>query len=367
MATTNDITQARDAIIAAITTAFGDNGELRTRLNEYLGVDGEHHAGGNGIYTAQVRNIARQENERARGAISQFPIFNGTEDEDPYYWIDRFEETYAAFGWGDGANDIDKRRTAGMCMHGIAFDWYNEAKGAHTSWDGTNDAAGFLFSFKSKFASPEKKARWLHQLNSIQQSKGETVEEYARKFRKLLRKATEANAMEDRVQVFYFVKGLKGSLGPKVEVFEPADLAEAIRKARAVERGNKLETENEITQTVISSLQESNLLQVPANNQIQNQRTTTFQATTNNRVTDSEIDDLTKQMNNLKINKLNRDIQELQQQLGGRRNNSNNNGNNRRATFGNQRNQLDLSNVLCFKCNQTGHYANSCSNTRNGA
>ena len=63
------------------------------------------------------------------------------------------------------------------------------------------------------------------------------VEDYARKFRKHLRKVTMGNALPDQYQVNYFLNGLKPVLVSQTVVANPANLAAAIEQAKLVEAG----------------------------------------------------------------------------------------------------------------------------------
>ena len=106
---------------------------------------------------------------------------------------------------------------------------------------------------------------------SLQQLSTETVDQYALKFRRLLRKVNgNNNALVPAIlQVQMFLYGLVSVLIPLVATANPADLAAAIERARIVETGY---------------------------NYVLSKETTNFRNTT------QEVDELTKKIEQLSLN-----------------------------------------------------------------
>ena len=69
----------------------------------------------------------------------------------------------------------------------------------------------------------------------IKQGTNESVEEYARRFRSILRIATRGQVLHDLYQVNYFIQGLESYLGYQVRRDNPANLNDAINVARRKE------------------------------------------------------------------------------------------------------------------------------------
>ena len=104
-------------------------------------------------------------------------------------------------------------------------------------------------------------------------------------------------------------------------MFGPANVNEAIRRAKDAERGEKQKLDHELRQRGIDGI-DGLVNDKPQTNTPRSQNTTTRNTLNQTPVIESEVDDLTKQMEQLKINKLEREINTLRNQLGG--NNYNN-------------------------------------------
>ena len=72
---------------------------------------------------------------------------------------------------------------------------------------------------------------------TIRQTAGETVDQYSRRFSKLLRKCNNNNLVLAALQVRMYLYGLQPLLTPLVSMHNPGDLAAAIVRAKAVETG----------------------------------------------------------------------------------------------------------------------------------
>ncbi|GET55357.1 hypothetical protein GLOIN_2v1791382 [Rhizophagus irregularis DAOM 181602=DAOM 197198] len=73
------------------------------------------------------------------------------------------------------------------------------------------------------------------ELTRIKQEKNESVEEYTRRFRSILRIATRGQVLHELYQVNYFIQGLEPMLGYQVRRSSPANLNDAVNMARREE------------------------------------------------------------------------------------------------------------------------------------
>ena len=181
------------------------------------------------------------------------------------------------------------------------------------------------------FSTPAKQNQWTQNLQNIKQKDGESVESYARRFNKLLRKAQGGQALDARYQVNYFINGLTPILVSQVVLGSSADLAFAIIHAKLVETGVKV------------ALQ-SNLLT----------QTTPVPEVTIKTSSPAEVslEALTKQMEQLSINYAN-----LSNTMNNNKNKNRNYGTRPQVSFGNNNNRANLQ---CYNCGKMGHIARNC-------
>src|SRR3984957_16173756 len=146
-----------------------------------------------------------------------------------------FEQAHAANGWPDAR----KVALAAGHLRDAARDWYEQDRTNIAQWhiDARND--NFDDRLKGYFSTAARKNQWTRELQGVKQLEGEAVEDYARRFRKLLRKATQGDALADRYQVNYFINGLSPLLVSQVVLGNAADLNAAIERAKLVETGVK--------------------------------------------------------------------------------------------------------------------------------
>jgi hypothetical protein len=65
----------------------------------------------------------------------------------------------------------------------------------------------------NRFTREDVKRRKMTELTRIKQKTNESVEEYTRRFRSILRIVTRGQALHDLYQVNYFIQGLEPMLG----------------------------------------------------------------------------------------------------------------------------------------------------------
>src|SRR3954471_23854684 len=68
----------------------------------------------------------------------------------------------------------------------------------------------------------------------------ENVEDYAKRFKKIMRKVNYTNGLVNGVQVNYFIKGLNPLYIAQVLMAAPADLNAAITQAKLLETGTQI-------------------------------------------------------------------------------------------------------------------------------
>src|SRR5437764_1154422 len=134
-----------------------------------------------------------------------------------------------------------------------ARDWYLSHKTELTHWldwdepgENENDPRipheGFKTKFFTFFTPETKQNQWYHELMTIRQFANEKVDDYSRRFKKLLRKVNfqggnEPEIVPDILQVRMFLFGLSPLLTPLVATDNPETLEEAVERAKTVEVG----------------------------------------------------------------------------------------------------------------------------------
>ncbi|GBB98601.1 hypothetical protein RclHR1_32770001 [Rhizophagus clarus] len=143
--------------------------------------------------------------------------FHGRDDEDPYERLEHFETAATTNRWtGDG-------RIA------IAAGYLKDA--AHNC---------FIYQFEAYFSIETKKNQWNYELITIRQTAEEKVEDYFRRFKKVLRKVNgtaDPPPIPDALQVRMYLYGLNLLLIPLVSTNNPDTLNAAITHANLVETG----------------------------------------------------------------------------------------------------------------------------------
>ena len=220
--TTPAIMATEDQVRAIVNAAIYGAGNLQANGTPNIGA---------------IDRITQLRNARGNSKIVEVPEFHGKDSEDPYEWIRLFEQAQRTNAW---PNNRRINLAAGF-LRNRAMDWYLDNQAALTDWEDRTDAntiaASFKIQFLLHFATEAKRRRWLRELRNIRQQDGESIEEYANRFRKLLRKATNdtPNNIPDIQQVDNFIEGLKPFYVYQVRLNEPATLAAAITRARLVE------------------------------------------------------------------------------------------------------------------------------------
>src|SRR4051794_30064341 len=307
------------------------------------GVLGQHGLNINQILTAvqQAQQATTQALNALPGAggprevsIIKVPDFWGKDEEDPYEWVDQFKHAAAANQWQGEARLLN---IAKGYLKGAAADWVREATTVGVNrqivyWDNVNQQPTSLAPrLLEKFAPETRQNKWYQELMTLRQSSTETVDQYALKFQRLLRKVNgNGNLVPAALQVRMFLYGLIPVLTPLVATDNPANLAAAIERARTVETGYNYAPAK---------------APVPFGNV--------------NTVAGQEVDELTKRIEQLSLNYATlASALVIQPSQGGNRPNRNNYQQNQRTRQ--QRPTWQGNDRRCYNCDKPGHLARNC-------
>jgi len=87
-----------------------------------------------------------------------------------------------------------------------------------------------MFTISINYLStPTQKNQWTRELQNVRQKESEGVEDYAHRFRRILRRATQDQVLADRYQVNYFINSLLPIFVSQVVIANPDTLNAAIK------------------------------------------------------------------------------------------------------------------------------------------
>ena len=213
-----------------------DEDQLKNLLKAVLGKDGLNIA----------KTLQGEPRSRELSIVKVEPFF-GKEEEDPYEWIEMFEQAALANQW-------PRERWPEIApgyLKGAARDWYVTNKDELNVWGDWDEEVdedhepilhmGVRTRFLKFFTPEAKQNQWYHELMTIRQFATEKVDDYSRRFKKLLRKVNFNPGEQPNVpailQVRMYLFGLLPMLTPLVATANPATLEEAIERAKIVEVG----------------------------------------------------------------------------------------------------------------------------------
>ncbi|CAB4405682.1 unnamed protein product [Rhizophagus irregularis] len=168
--------------------------------------------------------------------IAKIDPFYGKEDEDPIEWLAIFEKAAATNGWTTPAR---KLAIAASYLRGAASDWYdNTSATINNNWAiGQNTGNNFTDLFTGYFANDTRKNKWYQELLTLRQGSNETVDDYAAKFQRLLKRVDTDNNIPATQKIRMFLFGLNPAITPMVHLQNAATLSDVISNARKVETG----------------------------------------------------------------------------------------------------------------------------------
>src|SRR6266542_1311674 len=197
-----------------------------------------------------------------------------------------------------------------------------------------NDDANLKRKLIARFLNDTVRERKMEELERIRQLPGETIENYVRRFKKILRIATGVAAMADLYQVNLFIRGLNTELIRETKLGNPRNLADAITRAKLEENVDETTSRNRMNNRIQERGMEAMLNE--QTEKYQNKPEMTYQQSQRN-TENRAIDELTKQMEELKLSMMKI----------GRQNNI-------------ERQNDRRSNIHCNNCGRIGHLRRDC-------
>ena len=152
-------------------------------------------------------------------------------------WVQQFEAAAKANGW------TEDRLVAIAAGHlrGAALDWYLDQKDLIERFNHAADAnadvkrGSFTTRLYMQYATPERQNRWFYDLHNIAQAPKEKVNDYTRRFQKLLYKVDPEDSMPVVFRIRMYVKGLRRPLARAVMMEEPDTMKKAMDSAKLAE------------------------------------------------------------------------------------------------------------------------------------
>jgi len=161
-------------------------------------------------------------------------VYHGGPNDDPVEWFDEIERLSTANGY-DAAY---KQRVIGAYLKGTAATWYDTDQGNIQNWAEDNDNS-FKRRFMNQFRTNNRIIQWRRELEKRVQLPGETVEQYAKDIKRLIKRIDPQNDWEDTQKVYSFTKGLKDDtyrqLAPVLTMQANPTLNVAIEVAQKIE------------------------------------------------------------------------------------------------------------------------------------
>ncbi|GBC28000.1 ribonuclease H-like domain-containing protein [Rhizophagus irregularis DAOM 181602=DAOM 197198] len=296
------------------------------------------------------------------GGIVGMPTFSGKEDEDINDWIRQFEIAFTVSGRpegnvGGGVCRQNKANIAITCLRGIALQWYNEEKervaANLVNWCDHNEDRNLKRRLIDRFTRNDIQRRKMLELTRIRQGTNESVEEYIRRFRSILRVATRGHALDDLYQVNYFIQGLDAMLGYHVRRSNPTNLNDAVNEAKREE-----EAKDELLMKT-TGLDMKRVGQEKNMEEILKEETNKYKGMNpiakelqNKEVKSDEWDELINGIKRLEAHVMQRNEAYVMQR----------NRNDRRPIGNNnvQRNNMNWDRMTCYTCGRKGHTSRVC-------
>jgi len=166
--------------------------DLRTVMEGVFGTGGANIT----ALTNQLTAAAAAATPRELSLVKVEPFY-GKDEEDPHEWIELFEQAATANRWPNNR----KVAIAAGYLKEAAHDWYIANAANITQWHVNNNPNNFDDRFKAYFSPEIKQNKWYYKLMTIRQTAEETVDQYSRRFKKILRKCNTNNLVPAALQV----------------------------------------------------------------------------------------------------------------------------------------------------------------------
>ena len=323
--------------------------EMQEIFERVFGVDPRNPVQAQDTITGKLQAI---QNATA-GYVVNAQTFHGKENEDPTEWIRQLDAAYLASGRAEGNNGETKAAYAITLLRDSALDWYNGIKTTNanhlTQWTDANADENLKQRLIDRFTNLADQRRKIIELQNIKQNKGESVEDYTKRFKKILRIATRQNNLQEIFKVNFFIQGLEPEIQLQTRLDGPQNLQDAINRAKLVE-----ETKNAVTQNMLGNKinQTAEEILVDQTNPYKNRQNPIF-IEMNKDKTDKDMDELNKRFEKLEAHMVNLARRNVPRQ---------------RVTCdycnkpGHTRQNCFLLNkkYKCYRCDQPGHSIKNC-------
>src|SRR6266511_3702059 len=175
--------------------------------------------------------------------------FYGKVEEDPLDFLKKFEEASEVNNWSNKR----KVKLIGKYLKGNAKFWFEDLPETNYwiaedfSEDAEDVTQNFVDQFKAKYVTEEKKQNWYTQLSKLKQKKGESTTTFTNKFMRVYRKLDpNKNQIPNGIILPMYKQALKLSIARKLYEKDPANIEQAFKIAKSIERGeNFLKDETE--------------------------------------------------------------------------------------------------------------------------
>src|SRR6266496_3258913 len=170
-------------------------------------------------------------------------------EEDPLDFLKKFEEASEVNNWSNKR----KIKLISRYLKGNAKFWFEDLPETKY-WiaedfpeDAEDTTQNFTDQFKAKYVTEEKKQNWYTQLSKLKQKKGESTTTFTNKFMRVYRKLDlDKTQILNGIILLMYKQALKLSIARKLHEKDPANIEQAFKIAKSVERGeNFLKDETE--------------------------------------------------------------------------------------------------------------------------
>lgn len=139
---------------------------------------------------------------RIPNTSAPLPTFSGSAHEDPVKWLDDYNRISTANGY----NGAQKLAIVGAYLTESAAIWHTTQQGMNNWNDGNNNS--FETRFLNQYRTQARVIQWRQELEKRKQLPGETVDNYAKDIKKLIKRIDAGNNWDNAQKVYSFTKGL---------------------------------------------------------------------------------------------------------------------------------------------------------------
>ncbi|RHZ79356.1 hypothetical protein Glove_149g66 [Diversispora epigaea] len=141
----------------------------------------------------------------------------------------------------NGWTDDQKKERIYTVLDDAADEWYNEIY--TITYGADNDRLPTWTEIKDLFLVQFCNRRWINkwtrELEKLKQQPGESVDQYATRFKRIIRKG--APDMQNPDKLYHFKKGLRKGMLPLISMHNPEDIATVIKLTQYYEEAEDLE------------------------------------------------------------------------------------------------------------------------------